>query len=156
MRNLSPSRIAALRTAAPLLWAGILSLLLERGFDLHARLVDWTGLPDALVAAGAPLVLTFVLWVVALVAPWSWVEAILLLVRVDGYRYEQNGQLVTDSARVDVADLPALSAGSRSDDFVAASIDAVLRRRPDARVLEMAAARLDDEIRLLRADPEGD
>lgn len=139
MNDLTPRAIAAIRTAAPLVWAAFIGIVASVGLDLP---------PWALVVG--PLGTAFVLWLVAAFGPSGILEQLLLLIRIDGYRYEQAGQLVTDNARVDVADLPALTAGDQADDFVVASIDAVLRRRPDVRALEMASMRLDDEIRQLR------
>lgn len=147
MRNLTSKQVAAIRTAAPLLWAGLATWLLNLGVDLNAVLVDLTRLPEPLVAAGAPLVLTFVLWVVAVFTPWSWLEALLLLVKVDGYQYEQGDELVTSAGRVDRSNVFIVDPGLAGDDtYVSASVDAILRRGVPTPVLEVAATRLHDEL----------
>lgn len=138
MRRLTSTQIAALRTAAPLIWSGILVLATDASI----------GLPDWALIIG-PLATTFTLWLIAVLAPSNLIEEILLLVRVDGYAYEQDNDLVTPTGRVPQADvvLPNVTDQQLTDQ----TIDLLLRRDVPTTELEVAAARLDDAIRSRRA-----
>lgn len=153
VRELTSTQVAAIRTAAPILWAGFATWLLNLGFDITANLADWTHLPYPVVAAGAPLILTFALWVVALLTPWSWLEALLMFVRIDAYQYEKDDELVTETGRVELENVITVDPGLAGDrDYVESTVDAILRRHVPTAVLEVAASRLNDEIGVRRGE----
>lgn len=126
------TRIAFVRTVAPLIWALVVTWFADHQLDLPAAIVEavgWSWLNAPMVSSAGTILVALALWVAA--ARWpSALEGILLWSRVDQRIYEVQGHLVADNPVGAPAHLPAVVAGHDNQAAGQVLMDAWLTRRP--------------------------
>lgn len=137
------NRIAGIRTAGPLVWAGILAAAAEAGLDLSADLADLTGLKQGYIRLLGPLVTAFVLWVIGHRAP-GLLQQVVMGLKVEGQAYERAGRIVAGALNVPSSHVVVVDPAA--DHPAADAVDRIIETEPARADLDDARRRLADYL----------
>lgn len=137
------NRIAAVRTASPLLWAAAITAASEAGLDLSEDLASALHLQEGYVQLLAPLVIAFVLWLIGHRAP-GLLQNVLMGFKVDGQAYERGGRIVAGVLNVPSSHVVVVDPDAAQP--AAEAVDRIIETEPARADLDAARRRLADYL----------
>lgn len=137
------NRIAAVRTASPLVWAAAITAASEAGLDLSEDIAGALNVQEGYVQLFAPLVIAFALWLIGHRAP-GLLQQVLMGFKVDGQAYERRGRIVAGALNVPSSHVVVVDpAGAHP---AADAVDRIIETDPARADLDDARRRLADYL----------